>query len=41
MNVCQIITADVTTAMLIVLDVISDLDDGYSRVTYMQNANTK
>jgi hypothetical protein len=36
----KIITADVTTAMLIVLDDISDLADGYSRVTtYYANNN--
>ncbi|SHO53395.1 hypothetical protein [Anaerocolumna xylanovorans] len=35
----KIITADVTTAMLIVLDDISDLADGYSKVTtyYLNN----
>lgn len=38
----KIITADVTTAMLIVLDDISDLADGYSRVmTYYSNNNWK
>jgi hypothetical protein len=36
----KIITADVTTAMLIVLDDISDLADGYSKVTtYYANNN--
>lgn len=38
----KIITADVTTAMLIVLDDISDLADGYSGVmTYYSNNNWK
>lgn len=37
----KIITADVTTAMLIVLDDISNLADGYSRVTTYYSYNNR